>query len=135
MWSVSTRLIASACKQETNSSSSAGLILCFRPVVSYGGTGVARHNLSRNEIGRHAIIYMSTDRARPSPAERELEDLLIPSFAVTPERNAKLHQASRLRVDTPHTVRYNLPVKSMGRIINAAEVERLVAHYLRAASG
>lgn len=93
--------------------------LMHRPIFSYGGRGVSKPGLTEREVRNHAIIHLKDEDPTLVPGEHRWEQVLRTedAFAVDPVRGVRLSSASRIRFNTPYTVRFNVKVMNIGRVV------------------
>lgn len=95
------------------------------PINSYGGKGVAKKGMSKEEIEAHTIIYMAT--ARPVRSSEETGIIKDP-IAVETATNQTLDRFSRLNFAKIHTVEHNVKVMNVG-IVCRAHMYRLEGYW------
>ncbi|KAF7511129.1 hypothetical protein GJ744_005360 [Endocarpon pusillum] len=84
------------------------------PIHTYSGQGVTKRGLSREDIERHAVIYMQGTTSQPRPDERGLVKEPIAVKPASPDQ--KLDPMSRLNFGKPYTVEHNIKAMDVGMV-------------------
>lgn len=84
------------------------------PIHTYSGQGVTKRGLSREDIERHAVIYMQGTKSQPRQDERGLVKEPIAVKPASPDQ--KLDPMSRLNFGKPYTVEHNIKAMEVGMV-------------------
>lgn len=86
----------------------------YRPINTYGGRGVSRPNLSREDRQAHAIIYMSD--TQPGKLASETDLIKQPIAVDKASADQTLAATSRINFSKIHTVEWNVKVMNVGKV-------------------
>lgn len=95
---------------------------CYRPILTYGGQGVAKKDVKKSD---HGIVYVG--RAPPSPTQAERprrgEDPMLPNAVhIDPDSpQEKLSEMSRINYGKVYTIEHNVKVRGLGKVSPESE--------------